>query len=64
VQAIIDMLNKSYDVKRFFIGIIGGNEIGRLFWQKLQFSYFRTIEQYIRFKNLAADFIIMKREIE
>lgn len=64
VQVIIDMLNNSYDVNRFFIGIIGGNEIGRLFWHKLQFSYFRTIEQYIRFKNLAADFIIMKREID
>lgn len=64
VQALIDMLNKSYDVKRFFIGIIGGNEVGRLFWQKLEFSYFRTIEQYIQLKNLAADFIIMKREID
>ena len=61
--ALIDMLNKSYDVRRFFIGIIGGNEIGRLFWQKLDFSYFRTIEQYIQLKNLAADFIIMKKEM-
>jgi RimJ/RimL family protein N-acetyltransferase len=63
VRALIDTLNKSYDVRRFFIGIIAGNEIGRLFWQKLEFSYLRTIEQYIQFKDLAADFIIMKKEI-
>jgi RimJ/RimL family protein N-acetyltransferase len=61
--ALIDMLNKSYDVKRIYIGVIAGNEIGMLFWKKLDFSYFRTIEQYIQLKNIAADFIIMKREI-
>ena len=63
VKALIDMLNKSYDVKRFYIGIIAGNDIGRCFWQKLEFSYFRTIEQYIKLKTLAEDFIIMKKEI-
>ncbi len=63
VTAIIDALNRSYDVKRFYIGMIDGNDIGRCFWQKLEFSYFRTIEQYIRLKNFAADFIIMKKEI-
>lgn len=63
VGALINMLNKSYDVKRFYIGIIAGNEIGKSFWQKLEFNYFRTIEQYIELKNLAADFIIMKKEI-
>ena len=63
VETLIGMLNKSYDVKRFYIGIIARNNIGRYFWQKLEFSYFRTIEQYIKFKNLAEDFIIMKREI-
>ena len=62
-RALITMLNKSYDVKRFFIGVIAGNEIGKLFWQKLEFNYYRTIEQYIELKNLAADFIIMKKEI-
>lgn len=62
-SALIDMLNKSYDVKRVYIGVIAGNEIGMLFWKKLAFSYYRTIEQYIQLKNLAADFIIMKREI-
>lgn len=63
VRVLIDMLNKSYDIKRFFIGLIAGNDVGRLFWQKLEFNYLRTIEQYIQFKNIAADFIIMKREI-
>ncbi|MEA4845722.1 MAG: GNAT family N-acetyltransferase [Clostridiaceae bacterium] len=63
VETLIDMLNKSYDVKRFYIGIIAGNNIGRCFWQKLEFSYFRTIEQYIKLKTLAEDFIIMKKEI-
>ncbi|HYE81287.1 MAG TPA: GNAT family N-acetyltransferase [Clostridia bacterium] len=63
VRALIDMLNKSYDVKRFFIGIIAGNDIGKSFWQKLEFNYFRTIEQYIELNNLASDFIIMKKEI-
>lgn len=62
VVALTDMMNKSYDVKRFYIGIISGNDIGKQFWQKLGFSYFRTIEQYIKLKNLAADFIIMKKE--
>ncbi|MDD3705294.1 MAG: GNAT family N-acetyltransferase [Clostridiaceae bacterium] len=62
-EAIIEMLNKSYDVKRFYIGIIAGNHIGRCFWQKLEFSYFRTIEQYIKLKTLAEDFIILKKEI-
>jgi len=62
-RAFIDMLNKSYDVKRVYIGVIAGNEIGKSFWQKLEFNYFRTIEQYIELKNLAADFIIMKKEI-
>lgn len=63
VETLIDMLNKSYDVKIFYIGIIAGNNIGRYFWQKLEFSYFRTIEQYIKLKTSAEDFIIMKREI-
>lgn len=63
VETLIDMLNKSYDVKRFYIGIIASNNIGRYFWQKLEFSYFRTIEQYIKVKTLTEDFIIMKREI-
>lgn len=62
-EALIDMLNKSYDVKRFYIGIIAGNDVGRCFWQKLEFCYFRTIEQYIKFKTLAEDLIIMKKEI-
>lgn len=63
VETLIEMLHKCYDVKRFFIGIIAGNNIGRCFWQKLEFSYFRTIEQYIKLKTLAEDFIIMKREV-
>lgn len=63
VNALIDILNKCYDVNRFYIGIIAGNDIGKCFWQKLGFSYFRTIEQYIELKSLAADFIIMKKEI-
>lgn len=63
VKTLIEMLHKSYDVKRFYIGIIAGNNIGRCFWQKLEFSYFRTIEQYIRLKTLTEDFIIMKREV-
>ena len=62
-EALINMLNKSYDVKRFYIGIIAGNSVGRCFWQKLDFSYFRTIEQYIKLNALAEDFIIMKREM-
>ena len=62
-ETLIDMLNKSYDVKRFYIGIIAGNNIGMCFWQKLDFCYFRTIEQYIKLKTLAEDFIILKREI-
>ena len=62
-EALINMLNKSYDVKRFYIGIIAGNSVGRCFWQKLDFSYFRTIEQYIKLNALAEDFIIMKREV-
>jgi ribosomal protein S18 acetylase RimI-like enzyme len=63
VDALIEMLNKHYDVKRFFIGIIAGNDIGKHFWQKFGFSYFRTIEQYIELKSLATDFIIMKKEV-
>ena len=60
---LIDMLNKSYDVKRFYIGILAGNDIGKYFWQKLGFIYLRTIEQYIELKSIATDFIIMKKEI-
>lgn len=63
VGALTDMLNQKYDVKRFYIGIISGNDIGKYFWQKLGFRYFRTIEQYIKLKNLASDFIIMEKEI-
>lgn len=63
VTALIDIFNKCYDVKRFYIGIIAGNDIGKCFWQKLGFSYFRTIEQYIELNSLTADFIIMKKEI-
>lgn len=63
VETLIDMLHKSYDVKRFYIGIIAGNTIGRSFWQKLDFCYFRTIEQYIKLNTLSEDFIIMKREV-
>ncbi|HOR85701.1 MAG TPA: GNAT family N-acetyltransferase [Bacillota bacterium] len=63
VETLIDILNKNYDVKRLYIGIIAGNSIGRHFWQKLDFCYFRTIEQYIMLNTLAEDFIIMKREI-
>lgn len=63
VDSLIDLLNKSYDVKSFYIGLISGNDIGRYFWQKLGFKYFRTIEQYIKLKNLAADFIIMEKRI-
>lgn len=62
-RALIDMLNRSYDVKRFYIGIIAGNEIGMSFWQKLDFNYYRTIEHYIELDNQASDFIIMKKEI-
>jgi len=62
-EALINMLNKSYDVKRFYIGIIARNSVGKCFWQKLEFSYFRTIEQYIKLNALAEDFIIMKREM-
>lgn len=63
VYALTDLLNKNYDVKRFYIGIISGNDIGRCFWEKLGFSYFRTIEQYIKLKNLSSDFILMEKEI-
>lgn len=63
VNALTEMLNKNYDVKRFYIGIISGNSIGSNFWKKLEFSYFRTIEQYMTVKSLAADFIIMKKEM-
>jgi RimJ/RimL family protein N-acetyltransferase len=63
VVTLTDMLNKSYDVKSFYIGIISGNDVGKCFWQKLGFSYFRTIEQYIKLKSLAADFIIMQKKI-
>lgn len=61
VDALIELLNKSYDVKRFYIGIISGNDVGKHFWNKLGFKYFRTIEQYIKLKNLAVDFIIMEK---
>ena len=62
VVALTDMLNKNYDVKRFYVGIIPGNDVGKYFWQKLGFRYFRTIEQYIKIKNMAVDFIIMEKE--
>lgn len=62
-MALIEMLNKSYDVKRFYIGVIADNDIGKLFWQKLDFNYYRTIGQYIQLKNLASDFIILKKEV-
>jgi RimJ/RimL family protein N-acetyltransferase len=62
VDILTNMLNKSYDVKKFYIGIISGNNIGKCFWQKLGFVYFRTIEQYIKLKSMAVDFIIMKKE--
>lgn len=62
VAALTDMLNKNYDVKRFYIGIISGNDIGKIFWQKLGFRYFRTIEQYIKINSVAVDFIIMEKE--
>lgn len=63
VTALIDIFNKCYDVNKFYIGIIAGNEVGKHFWQKLGFAYFRTIEQYIELKSLAVDLIIMKKEI-
>jgi len=63
VSTITGILNHTYDVKRIYIGIIGGNNIGRYFWQSMGFSYCRTIEQYIRLNNHAEDFIIMKKEL-
>ena len=63
VCLLIDLLNKSYDVKSFYAGIISGNDIGRYFWQKLGFSYLRTIEQYIQLRSLAADIVILEKEI-
>jgi RimJ/RimL family protein N-acetyltransferase len=61
VYALMLMLDRSYDVKRFYAGIISGNEVGKCFWQKLGFKHLRTIEQYIKLKNMAADFIIMEK---
>lgn len=63
VAALMEMLNKSYDVKRLYIGLISGNDVGKCFWQKLGFSYLRTIEQYIKLNSLVADFIIMQKKI-
>lgn len=63
VNTLTSILNQTYDVKRVFIGIIDGNEVGRAFWQSLGFNYYRTIDQYIKLNNHAEDFIIMKKEI-
>lgn len=62
-NAFVQFLNKSYDVKRIFIGILSGNEVGKRFWQTMGFSYIRTIEQYMKLNNHVEDFIIMKKEL-
>ena len=59
----IRFLNRSYDIKRIFIGILSGNEIGKKFWQRMGFSYIRTIEQYIKLNNHTEDFIIMRKNV-
>lgn len=63
VDTLINILNQTYDVKRIFIGIISCNDIGKYFWQRMGFDYYRTIEHYIRLNNHAEDFVIMKKEI-
>ncbi len=63
VNAIVNHLNHAYDIKKFFIGIISGNSIGRCFWQNMGFNYLRTIEQYMTLNHHAEDFIIMQKEI-
>lgn len=63
VDALMHTMNSSYDVKTFYIGLIDGNDIGKNFWQRLGFKYLRTIEQYIKLKNMAADFIIMEKRL-
>ncbi len=63
IGSIMQLLNKSYDVRRIYIGIIAGNKVGKKFWQNLGFDYLRTIEQYIRLNNNTEDFIIMKKDI-
>ncbi len=63
IIAMMELLNKSYDVKRVYVGLIAGNKIGRMFWQSLGFCYMRTIEQYIRLNDHTEDFIIMNKAL-
>lgn len=63
ISKIINILNRTYDVKRFYIGLISGNKIGMRFWKSLGFSYLRTINGYIKLNNKTEDFIIMRKKL-
>ncbi|OGO76972.1 MAG: hypothetical protein A2Y23_03515 [Clostridiales bacterium GWB2_37_7] len=64
VSAILKMLKNTYDIKAVMIGTLSGNSIGREFWNKIGFSYIRTIEQYFKLNNKTEDFIIMKKDLK
>ncbi|MFZ5352973.1 MAG: GNAT family N-acetyltransferase [Bacillota bacterium] len=63
INTVIELLNKTYDVRRIYVGLIEGNKIGKSFWQRLGFNYHRTIDQYMKLNNNVEDFIIMKKDL-
>lgn len=63
VESIMSMLKNTYDIKSILIGILSSNTIGLQFWEKLGFSYVRTIDQYIKLNKRTEDFIIMKKDL-
>lgn len=64
INAFIAFISKTYDIKRIFTGVISGNTGGILFWENMGFSYYRTIEQFIKLNSMFEDYIIMKKVIE
>lgn len=63
INTLIAFMNKTYDIKTVFTGIIAINAIGIMFWKNLGFRYYRTIEQFINLNNVFEDYIIMKKDI-
>lgn len=64
VNYLIERLRRIYGIKSVLIGTLSGNIIGKRFWNKLGFSYIRTIDQYIKLNSKKEDFIIMRKDLE
>jgi len=64
INAFLSYMNKTYDVKRFYAGVISRNNKGINFWSKAGFKHVRTIKNYINLNDAYEDFIIMSKEFQ